>query len=104
MGYIMNEIEQNIKLFKRVSNIRDIDWHRVSIKMLLQESFIHDYRDYLDWNAICRYQKLSLPFIINHDNYVNWYYIVKKYDLPDVMIKHYYDKFDSKTKQLIEEE
>ena len=100
----MNEIEQNIKLFKRVSNIRDIDWNRVTIKMLLQESFIHNYRDYLYWNAICRYQKLSLPFIINHDNYVNWYYIVKKYDLPDVMIKHYYDKFDSKTKQLIEEE
>ena len=78
-----SDIEKNIKIFKRVTSIKEIDWYRVSIKSLLPESFIHDNMDFLDWAAISRYQKLSIPFIINHDKQVDWYFIVKKYDLPE---------------------
>lgn len=99
----MNEIEQNIKIFKKIATIQEIDWYRVSIKLLLTESFIHNNMDFLDWDAICKYQKMSIPFIINHDEYIKWYYIVKKYDLPDVMITHYYDKFDASTRALIDQ-
>ena len=99
-----SDIEKNIKIFKRVTSIKEIDWYRVSIKSLLPESFIHDNMDFLDWAAISRYQKLSIPFIINHDKQVDWYFIVKKYDLPEVMITHYYEQFDAKTRALLEDD
>ncbi len=99
-----SDIEKNIKIFKRVTSIKEIDWYRVSIKSLLPESFIHDNMDFLDWVAISRYQKLSIPFIINHDKQVDWYFIVKKYDLPEVMITHYYEQFDAKTRALLEDD
>lgn len=98
----MTDLERNIKIFRRTSSIDTIDWERISIKIGLHESFIHDYTDYLDWSAICKYQKLSIEFIIEHNDKVDWYYIVKKYDLPDVMIQYYYDQFNEATRLLLE--
>ncbi len=98
---IMNDIEHNIKIFRRTPDIQSIDWNRVSVKLLLKESFIREHADKLSWYYISRHQNLSIPFIIEYSNYVEWYYIVKRYKLPKELIDKFYSSFDEKTKKLI---
>ena len=82
----INDIKHYIKNFKRVYNIEDIDWERVSIKILLSEDFIEAYKDYLNWNKISMYQPMSECFIDRHSTLVNWIYVIKKNNLSDEFI------------------
>lgn len=95
-----SDIQSNIKVFKLISNITEIDWSRISIKSRLTETFIRENAEFLDWSMISRYQRLSIQIVIDYADKVDWYYIIKRKLVPKEIYEKYKHLFDNKTLEL----
>ena len=97
----INNIKHYIRNFKRVYNIERIDWERVSIKPLLSEDFMENYKDYLNWNKLSMYQPMSEQFIDNHSMLINWIPVIKKNNISLQFILKHFNYMDESTKSYI---
>ena len=69
-----------------------VDWDYISTYQYLSENFIEEFKDYVNWNDIIIYQILSEKSIIKFRSYFE-YYISNDYDLLSLDT----DEFDRNT-------
>ena len=97
----INNVKHYIRNFKRVYNIEYVDWERVSIKPLLSEDFMENYKDYLNWNKLSLYQPMSEQFIDNHLQLINWNHVIRKNKLSGSFILKYLNRMDEDSKSYV---
>lgn len=92
------EISDRIKRFKRISTCGEVNWNNMSIKILLKEYFIEEYKHDLNWDLVSKYQKMSVEFIIIHFEYVNWNIVAGRNLVPLMVAEYYHDFYTKKNK------
>lgn len=50
----------------------EVNWFDISERQILSEDFIKKYKKQVEWKRICRMQKISESFIIEMKDYVSW--------------------------------
>ena len=59
----------------------------------LTSDWLRQHKDQLDWTSVCRYQKLDQSFIQQMDQYVNWIAVSKwQIYLSQDFIRRHWDK------------
>ena len=74
----------------------DFDWndYKFYSNNILSEDFIREFKDKVDWSAICRYQKLSEEFIEEFQDKLYWKHISCYQELSVEFIKKFRHKID----------
>ena len=74
----------------------DFDWndYKFYSNNILSEDFIREFKDKVDWSAICRYQKLSEEFIEEFQDKLYWKHISGYQELSVEFIKKFRHKID----------
>ena len=53
----------------------DFDWYILCSHYELDESFIREFKDYLNWEQVCLCQKMSNNFLLEMKNYLSWNFL-----------------------------
>ncbi|KAI9141823.1 hypothetical protein BKA69DRAFT_1038147 [Paraphysoderma sedebokerense] len=69
-----------------------LNWSLLSRHQILSESFIDEFRDYVDWDMISQYQPISEDFIRRHEHLVNWLLIGENLGLSDAFVHEFFHK------------
>lgn len=69
-------------------------WTVIPQTQTLSEAFIHEHKDEIRWDEVCRYQKLSIPFMDEHAKYLNWEIVVYNQTLSEDFIEKYWEKMN----------
>lgn len=85
----------NYELFEKHKD--ELDWHRISWRMILNEDFVCKYVDRVDWLAISMGQeRLNEHFFEKYQDFVSWTYAALYQNFTDVFISKHIDKIDWK--------
>ena len=76
--------ESFIREFKDILN-----WYNISEYQKLSESFIREFKDNVKWDYISKYQKLSEKFIREFKDYVEWIHISRYQKLSEEFIRKF---------------
>ena len=89
----MNDYRQHllkqIGITKSVSEIRLLEWCRISEHNVLSEEFIREFQGKLSWGAISEFQKLSEGFIREYKDKMFWYNVSKHQKLSEDFIREF---------------
>ena len=77
-------------------NKNEIDWNYISYYQKLSEDFIREFKDKVDWFYISQFQKLSEDFIREFQDKVNWFSISFAQNLSENFIKEFQNKINWK--------
>jgi len=69
-----------------------IDWPEISIEYELDDGFIDEFADKLNWISLCKYQQLSEEIIDKYIDKIDWYILPMYQKLTYHMIEKYKDK------------
>jgi len=79
------------ELFIR-NNLDSVDWIEISQNQNLNENLIREFKDYVDWTIVSICQKLSEDFIREFQDRIDWFGISQYQRLSENFIREFHDK------------
>jgi len=77
----------------KLKNAKDSVWGRISTNLPLNENFIEEFQDLIDWEAVSRYRTLSEQFIRDFQDKVNCELISMMPNLLEEFIREFQNRF-----------
>ena len=89
ISYWINNKKELKNLIKNNPRIIDdkLFWTKLSIYRSTTDSFIIDFKDYLDWTHILENHKLNEKFIRRFDYKMNWLILSNRYILSENLLE-----------------
>ncbi len=81
-------------LFGDCDDIYTMDWKQFCSDWELPESFIRDFKDFVDWSSVSKYSKMSEKFILKFKDKVDWHNILRYQDV-SLSFKYKYNHLDT---------